>query len=127
MLCSLILSIKNIEKALDTTNNIIILGDIKEGLLNPNMHNLKDILLLNYLHNIISERTGQLALLDPIIRHEDISHLSQGIIKVPPEISDHYATYVPFEYPLHGTFTRNDWIYKVAIYELFNKQISYSD
>ena len=52
-----------------------------------------------------------------------MSPLSQGIIQVPNEISDHCATYVhiPFEYPLHGTFTRNVWIYKDANYELFNK------
>ena len=37
---------KNIKKALDITNNIIILGDMNEDLLNPNMHNLKDALLL---------------------------------------------------------------------------------
>ena len=115
---------KNIEKALDITNNIIILGDMNEDLLNPNMHNLKDVLLLNSLHNIISEPTRQLALLDPIIVHEDMSTLSQGIIQVPNEISDHCATYVhiPFEYPLHDTFTRNVWIYKDANYELFNKK-----
>ena len=53
---------KNIEKALDITNNIIILGDMNEDLLNPNMHNLKDVLLLKSLHNIISEPTRQLAL-----------------------------------------------------------------
>ena len=90
---------KNIEKALDITNNIIILGDMNEDLLNPNMHNLIDVLLLNSLHNIISEPTRQLALLDPIIVHEDMSTLSQGIIQVPNEISDHCATYVhiPFE------------------------------
>ena len=43
---------------------------------------------------------------------------------MPNEISDHCATYVhiPFEYPLHGTFTRNIWIYKDANYELFNKK-----
>ena len=62
---------KNIEKALDITNNIIILGDMNKDLLNPNMQNLKDVLLLNYLHNIISEQTRKLALLDPIILHED--------------------------------------------------------
>ena len=102
------------KKALYITDNIIILGDMNEDLLNPNMHNLKDVLLLNSLHNIISEPTRQLALLDPIIGHEDILPLSQGIIQVPNEISDHCATYVniPFEYPLHGTFTRNVWIYK---------------
>ena len=60
---------KNIENALDNTNNIIILGDMNSDLLDPNMHNLKDVLLLNSLHNIISEPTRKLALLDPIIVH----------------------------------------------------------
>ena len=40
---------KSIEKALDTTNNMIILGDMNEDLFNPNMHNLKDVLLINSL------------------------------------------------------------------------------
>ena len=34
---------------------------MNEDLLNPNEHNLKDVLLLNSLHNIISEPTRQLA------------------------------------------------------------------
>ena len=111
---------------IDITNNIIILGDMNEDLLNPNMHHLKDVLLLNSLHNIISEPTRQLALLDPIILHDDMSPLNQGIIRVPPDISDHCATYVylPFEYPVHGTFTRNVWMYKNANFELFNKKLS---
>ena len=60
-------------------------------------------------------------MLDPIILHEDKSHLSNGIIKVSSEICDQCATYVhiPFEYPLHEAFTRNVWIYKDANYELF--------
>ena len=120
---------KNIEKALDITNNIIILGDMNEDLLNPNMHHSKDVLLLNSLHNIISEPTRQLALLDPIILHDDMSLLNHGIIKVPPDISNQCATYVylPFEYPVHGTFTRNVWMYKNANYELFNKKLSEFD
>ena len=115
----------NIENVLDTTNNIIILGDMNEDLFNPNMHNLIDVLLINSLHNIIAEPTRQLALVDPIILHEDMTPLNQGIIKVPSEISDHCATYVylPFKYPLHGTFTRNVWISKFANYELFNRKI----
>ena len=79
---------------------------MNEDLLNSNMHNLKNILLLNSLQNIIPQPTRQLALLDPVILHEVMSPLNQGVIKVPPEISDHCTTYVhvPFEYPLHGTF-----------------------
>ena len=50
-----------------------------EDLLNPNMHDLKDALLLNTLENIISQPTRQLALLDPMILHEVTSPLNQGI------------------------------------------------
>ena len=98
---------------------------MNEDLLHSNMHNLKDVLLLNSLHNIISEPIRQLALLDPIIVHENMSPMSQGTIQVPNEIVGHCATYVhiPFEYPLHGIFTRNVWTYKDANYALFNKNI----
>ena len=115
---------KNIEKALDITDNIIILGDMNEDLPNPNTHNLKDVLLLYSLHNIISELTRKLALLDPTIVNEDMSALSQWIIQLPNKISGHCATYVhiPFNYPLHDNFTRNELIYKDANYELFNKK-----
>ena len=43
---------------------------------------------------------------------------------MPNKISDHCATYVhiPFEYPLHGTFTRNVWIIKNKNDKLFNKK-----
>ena len=41
---------KNIEKVLDLSNNIIILRDMNEDLLNPNMYHLKDVLRLNSLH-----------------------------------------------------------------------------
>ena len=93
---------------------------MNEDLLNPRLHiNLKDVLLLNSLQNIIDDPTRQLALLDPIILHEDMSPLNQGIIKVLPEISD---VHVPFEYELNGNFTRNVWMYKYANYELFNKK-----
>ena len=116
---------KNIEKALDITDNIIILRDMNEDLFNPNMHNLKDVLPINSLHNIIAEPTHQLALLDLIILHEDMTPLNQGIIKEPSKISDQCATYVylPFEYPIHGTFTITVWMYKFANYELFNRKI----
>ena len=89
------------------------------------LHNLKDVLLLNSLHNITSEPTRQLALLDPIILHENMSPLNQEIIRVPPDISDHCATYVyqPFEYPVHGSFTPNVWMYINANYELFNERL----
>ena len=116
---------KNIEKALDITNNVIIVGDMNEDLLNPNVHNLKDILILNSLNNVISEPTRQHALLDPIIIHNDMSFLHHGILEIPPEISDHSATYLylPFQYPLHRSFTRKVWLYKNANFELVNNKI----
>ena len=116
---------KNIEKALDITNNVIIVGDMNEDLLNPNVHNLKDILILNSLNNVNPEPTRQHALLDPIIIHNDMSFLHHGILEIPPEISDHSATYLylPFQYPLHRSFTRKVWLYKNANFELLNNKI----
>ena len=66
------------------------------------MHHLKDVFLLNSFHNIISEPTHQLALLDPIILHDDMSPLNQGIINVLPDISDHCATYVSCTWNFHS-------------------------
>ena len=81
---------------------------MNEDLLNPDVHNLKDILIINSLNNVISEPTRPHALLDPIIIHNDMSFLHQCILEIPPEISDHSATYLYllFQYPLHRSFTR---------------------
>ena len=46
---------------------VVILGDLNEDLLNVNKHNLKNVLLVNYLKNIIIEPTRVCALLDPVI------------------------------------------------------------
>ena len=54
---------------------------MNEDLFNQNMHNLKDVLLINSLHNILAEPARQLALLDTIILHEGLTPLNQGIIK----------------------------------------------
>ena len=116
---------KNIEKALDIINNVIIVGDMNEDLLNSNVHNLKGILILNSLNNVISQPTRQHALLDPIIIHNYMSFLHHCILEIPPEISDHSATYLylPFQYPLHRSFTRKVWLYKNANFELLNNKI----
>ena len=52
---------QNIDKALDTTNNIILIRDMNEDLRNHNMHNLKDVLLLNSRLTIIAEPLPKLA------------------------------------------------------------------
>ena len=58
---------KIIETVLDITNNIIIWRDMNKDSRNPDVHNLKDVMLLNSLHNIMSEPVRQLALLNPFI------------------------------------------------------------
>ena len=83
---------RNIEKALDVTNNVIIVGDINVDLLSPSVHNLKDILILNSLNNTISQSTRQNVLLDPVIIRYDMSFLPQGILESPSDISYHHAT-----------------------------------
>ena len=60
--------------------NIIIVGDLNEDLLNPNTYNLRNLLLLNSMINIISEPTRQQAILDPIIIPDDMEYLDSGII-----------------------------------------------
>ena len=93
---------------------------MNEELLSPNVHNLKDILILNSLDNNFSQRTRQNGLLDPIIIHNYMSFLHQGILVIPPDISNHHATYVylPFQYPLQCSFTQNVWIYKQVNFKL---------
>ena len=59
---------------------------MNEDLLNPNIHNLKDVLLLNSLHNIISEPTRQLALLDPLL--EIFGHIKMQIMNCSIKISE---------------------------------------
>ena len=64
----------NIEKALVVSKNLIILGDMNEDLLNPNFHNLKDVIIINSLQNIMLEPTQLGAILDPILISEDIDY-----------------------------------------------------
>lgn len=119
---------QNIEKAMDISKNIIIMGDLNEDLLNLNNHNLKNVLLVNSLNNIITEPTRGRALLDPVIIDFDQIVLDSGVLQVPPHISDHAATFcsIPFDYHLHHTYKRKIWLYKKANYvELENKVSSF--
>ena len=67
---------------------VIFEGDVN-GDVNPNVHDLKDIMIINSFNNIISQPTRQHALLDPIIIHNHTSFLHQGILELASEISDH--------------------------------------
>ena len=90
----------------------------QQQLLNVNNHNLKNVLLVNSLKNIIIEPTRGCALLDPVITSFDQTILDSGVLNIPPNISDHSATYItiPFDYSLHTTFKRKIWLYKRANY-----------
>lgn len=119
----------NIECALDTSRNIILLGDMNEDLLNLNYHNLKDVLIVNSMQNTVLEATRLGAILDPIIIPEDMSYLKSGTLGVPPSISDHKATFIniPFSYECHSTYERLIWIYKNADFSLLKQKVSSFD
>ena len=103
---------------MDISRNIIIMGDLNEDFLNSNYQNLKNVLLINSLNNVITEPTRDRALLDPVLTSFDQTVLDSGILQVPQEISDHCAIFItsPFEYSLHYTLKRKIWIYKQANY-----------
>ena len=93
------------------------MGDLNEDFLNPNNQNLKSVLLINSLNNIITEPTRGRTLLDLVLTSFEQTVLDCGILQVPPEISDHFATFVtlPFEYSVHP-YKRKIWIYRQANY-----------
>ena len=116
---------RNIEKALEISTNVIVLGDLNEDLLNPNVHGLKDVMILNSLVNVVSDPTRINALLDPIIINDDLTFLDAGTIKVPAHISDHSATFItlPFQYEPKSPYTRTVWSYNLADFNALNTTI----
>ena len=61
---------------------IVILGDLIEDLLKENYRNLRDILLTNSLHNIITVPTRGRALLDPVIVSDDLTVYDSGVLAI---------------------------------------------
>ena len=116
---------RNLEKAFDITDNVILVGDLNEDLLNSNYRNLRDILLINSLQNVITDPTRLDAILDPILIPDDMAYIDAGVINTPANISDHKATFValPFQYDPHGTFTRLVWLYKKANFPLLKDKV----
>ena len=114
----------NIEKASEYSKNLILVGDLNEDLLNPNFHNLKDLILINSMTNVITETTRQQAILDPIIIPEDLPFLDSGTIEVPNNISDHKATYIklPFQYDTEGVYNRLISLYRKANFTLLKQK-----
>ena len=111
---------------MEITNNIIILGDLNEDLLNPNFRKLKDVLIINSLHNIITEPTRLNALLDPIIIPTNMHFFDSGVLPNPPEVTDHCATYIclSFPYDLKPVLERTVYLYNKADFALMSGKIS---
>ena len=120
---------KNIEKALELSQNIIIVGDLNEDLLNDNFRNLRDILLTNSLQNLISVPTRDGAILDPIIVPDNLTVFDSGVLSNPNEISDHSATYIvlPHDYSTSSTYIRRVWSYKRADFVKLEENIRLFD
>ena len=120
---------RNIENALEITDNIVLLGDLNEDLLNPNFHNLKNIMLINSLKNIVKEPTRINALLDPILINHDMTYLHSGALALPQYISDHKATFVclPFSYDTGCSYKRIIWLYNKADFNSLNHMIGSHD
>ena len=115
----------NIEKAMEITRNIIIVGNLNEDLLNVSFHNLQDILIINSLQTVVAEPTRGRALLDPIIVADDCVVYNAGTICNPSDISDHKATYlfIPHDYTMSSAFKRTVWLYKRADFTELNDKI----
>ncbi len=87
-----------IEKAFETSNKIIIVGDINEDQLDLRNHHFKDVLLLNNMSNVIIDATRvsptSRTLIDPIAITNNIQSLHSGIFQTDSDLSDHYGTYM---------------------------------
>ena len=112
----------NIEAALEISKNVIIVGDFNEDLLNDSKHYLKDVLLINAFHNIVTEPTRGHALLDPILVPLEHSILDKGVLELPALISDHKAPFItiPFDYPVSSSYKRLVWLYNRGNYQFLN-------
>ena len=106
-----------------------LVGDLNEDLLNMNFRNLRDILLINFMQNIINDATRQNAILDPIIIFDGMPCTDCGVIETPSHIRDHKATYlvIPFHCDIQNSYTRLVWIYKRANFELLRQEVTNYD
>ena len=92
---------RNIEKALEISTNVIVLGDLNEDLLNSNVHGLKDVMLLNSLINAVSGPSritinDDLKFLDALSKFPPIS----ATIRL-PFITLPFQYYEPKKVPTH--------------------------
>lgn len=123
-----------IDKAYETSNNIVVTGDINVDLLTERArHPIFDILKKYNLENTINEptRIGQhrRSLLDPIFVSQTLTFTNSSVIDIDREHSDHNACVcdLAITNSLSGSYKREIWIYKKGDYVKFNELISAYD
>ena len=123
----------SIEKALDYTPNVILLGDINVDFLNLSNYEILDCLTLFNLSNVINEPTrvsgNSSTLIDTILVSDACRVLDAGTISVDNSISDNKATFVSVktETPLLKSYTREVWNYNNSNFEELNEKIRQHD
>lgn len=123
----------SVDKAFETTNNVIVTGDLNTNLLlNLNNHPLHEIMHRFSLINTITEPTrigNANTLLDPILISDTITCNSASVIDVDRTLSDHNACVSHIQIPdkIVNTYQREVWIYKRGDYDLFNNLLNTHD
>ncbi|CAG2252793.1 unnamed protein product [Mytilus edulis] len=93
-----------LKRALDENNSIICLGDLNKNFMSDISSNIRDIVFINGLINIIDKpthfdtRTGNTSLLDPILVTDSIPVVDKDTVPIDRKISDHDGTYVTIYY-----------------------------
>ena len=119
----------SIDKALDSSSFLILCGDLNIDLLSCSNHQIKDILNLYSLRNVISEPTRitstSQSLIDPIFISESCCLVESGTMPTESEVSDHKITYVSVKSNSGKTqpYYRTIWNYKRADWENLNTLI----
>lgn len=119
----------SIEKAMDYSDNVILVGDFNIDFLNLTNSQLRDCMSLFNLTNVIKEPTRTVGtsstLIDPILVSDACFVHDAGTIPVAHLISDHKATYVSIRTltNLNNSYYREIWNYKNADYNKLNTLI----
>lgn len=124
----------NIERAIDCTENITIVGDLNEDLLNTSNRHLHNVMLLNNLNNTITGATrvtnNSATLIDPILISDALTYNSSGTIDVENAVSDHKATFIHINILNRISTTcskRKVWLYARGNFEQLNELINLED
>ena len=110
----------SIERAYESNESVIIVGDLNQNLLNPNENKLTNIMSLNNLTNVIRKPTritrNSSTLLDPIIVSGQINVIQADTLDVDSSLSDHKATTVLLKFVIlpSSSSKRKVWYYDRA-------------